>query len=95
MTNEKRAFSGLANAVILQAVKDYKAAGKKEHKEGKSKETDAVKREVENFFTSALFNVYSELNGKLLFEKVKHEVEHPKPKKKRTPRAKKTEATHL
>lgn len=50
----------LADAVIMQAVQDYR-----------NSESQAVRDEVKRFFLSEIFCIYSSLDGKLLLEKIR------------------------
>ena len=56
----------LANAIILQAVKDYRAARKK----GNLRKINEIRR----FFRSEYFSVLSDLDGKVLIQKLDEEV---------------------
>ena len=56
----------LADAIILQAVKDYRTALK--HDERRRK------REIEQFFRSGWFRLLTELNGEVLIRKLRAEV---------------------
>ena len=53
----------LANAIIIQAVKDYRRT-----------KNPADRKELENFFRSEWFSVLSNLNGEVLLEQLQKEA---------------------
>ena len=59
-------YQELANAIILQAVSDYRKALKCDAR--------GVKRECVRFFRSEWFNSLTNLNGEMLIQKLKAEV---------------------
>lgn len=63
----RKNYENLANAIILQAVKDYRASWKK----GRS--GAAVRREIEKFFRSDMFSNITEVNPDYLITKLKEE----------------------
>ena len=64
----------LANAIIEQAVKDYRLALKR-YKLDPEKEKNANEvAELECFFTSAWFEQLSDLNGKSIMEMVREMI---------------------
>lgn len=60
-------YKELANAVVLQAVRDYRAA--------LSKDNIYRVRALEKFFRSDWFKVLCELNGEMIIEKIKENME--------------------
>ena len=60
------AYENLANAIILQAVKDYRRV---RH----LAEDNPVKREVKQFFCSEWFGTLTNLDPKLLLQKIEEE----------------------
>lgn len=56
----------LAEAIILQAVKDYRKALKYDNRR--------CKREVERFFRSEYFSVLTTIPGEILIQKLRAEV---------------------
>jgi hypothetical protein len=68
------AFGKLANAIILQAVKDYRFALKRLAKYPRNDSARYTKREIERFFHSGLFNVLTSLNPDLLIQQLQEEV---------------------
>ena len=75
-------YENLANAIILQAARDYKAALRKEHKALRMEDSDKKNlmlynaqntiQEVTTFFNSAWFEVLSDLNGPELLKKIRY-----------------------
>jgi len=68
------AFEKLANAIILQAVKDYRFALKRLAKHPRNGSALYTKREVECFFHSGLSNVLTSLNPDMLIQQLQEEV---------------------
>lgn len=74
MGRDMNCWQELANAVVLQAAKDYREALcrlKKHPDDGYSIKT---KKECEKFFLSQRFDVFTDLDGKALMEKIRKEV---------------------
>ena len=67
MVHGLNGYRGLADAIILQAVDDYRKALR-----GKNKER---KCEIESFFRSKWFTVLSEANPETIIYKLKREAE--------------------
>lgn len=64
-------YYNLANAIVVQAVKDYRKALKRYNQDPlKDKNANEV-AELECFFTSEWFEQLSDLNGKSIMEKVR------------------------
>ena len=59
-------YKELANAIILQAVKDYRKALKHDER--------GRKREIERFFRSEYFTVLTNISGEMLIRKLISEV---------------------
>lgn len=68
-------YEALANAVVLQAVKDWRDSAKKVSRGRRNINAQAMKDECERFFTSSYFNTFTELDGHMLLMKLKQEVE--------------------
>ena len=67
----------LANAVVYKAVKDWKLAVKRIKKSRKPSKADIItKEECEEFFLSDRFKLFTELDGKLLLDKLKKKYEY-------------------
>ena len=62
-------YEALGNAVVLQAVKDYRDAV---HKLSRGKK-NSTKQECERFFKSPYFNVFTQLDGKALLSQLEKE----------------------
>ena len=59
-------YKELANAIILQAAKDYRKALKHDER--------GRKREIERFFRSEYFTVLTNVSGEMLIRKLRAEV---------------------
>lgn len=59
-------YKELAEAIILQAVKDYRKALKHDER--------GRKREIERFFKSEYFTVLTNISGEMLIRKLRAEV---------------------
>lgn len=59
-------YEKLAEAIILQAVKDYRKALKHDER--------GRKREIESFFRSEYFTVLTNISGEMLIRKLRAEV---------------------
>ena len=67
-------YQALANAVILQAAKDYRDALERLRYSPDDKSAKHDKLSIERFFRSDWFCILSNLNGELLLKKLKEEV---------------------
>lgn len=68
-------YTGLANAIILQAVKDYRSALKKMSRARNNKDAKNMKEEVERFFRSGWFGMLTQIDPEMLIRKLQEEVE--------------------
>ena len=68
-------YEELANAVILQAVKDYRDAAGKLSRGKTNIMAEQRKTECETFFKSQYFNVFTDLDGNALLSQLEKEVE--------------------
>ena len=68
-------YEALGNAVVLQAVKDYREAVKKLSRGRVNHAAEATKKECERFFQSGYFNVFTALDGKALLSQLEREVQ--------------------
>lgn len=68
-------YEALANAVVLQAVKDWRESAAKLSRGRNNINAQAMKDECERFFLSPYFNLFTELDGEMLLTKLKSEVE--------------------
>ena len=67
-------YKELANAIIVQAVKDYRDAVERLRYTPDDKSAQHDKRSIERFFRSESFGILTDLNGELLLKKLKEEV---------------------
>jgi hypothetical protein len=68
-------YTRLANAIILQAVKDYRLALRRLKKHPHNRIALSAKRSVERFFRSDWFEVLSSIDPEMLIRNLKAEVE--------------------
>lgn len=68
-------YEALGNAVVLQAVKDYRDAVKKLSHGRKNTAAEDTKKECERFFKSSHFNIFTSLDGKVLLSQLEKEVQ--------------------
>ena len=66
-------YKELANAIILQGVKDYREAGKKLKKRPKNGNIKPMVKDCERFFCSEWFGALSNLDGRALLKRLKEE----------------------
>ena len=69
-------YQALGNAVVLQAVKDYRDAVKKLSRGKKNSSAEATKAECERFFKSGHFNIFTSLDGVALLSQLEKEAEY-------------------
>ncbi len=67
-------YERLANAIVLQAVKDYRLALKRLAKHPPNREALYTKKEVEEFFRSGFYETLTTVDGELLIQKLNEEV---------------------
>ena len=68
------AYEKLANAIILQAVKDYMGALRILKKHPESISAKSIKDEVERFFRSGWYQVLTEVDGEMLIRRLQEEA---------------------
>ena len=68
-------YENLANAIILQAVKDYRVALKCLKVNPRNKTALADKEEIERFFRSGWFSVLTRVDGEMLIRSLQMEVD--------------------
>lgn len=66
-------WESLANAIILQAVKDYREARKKHRKRPKNKDAKLMIADCEAFLRSDWFKALTELDGEMLLRELQEE----------------------
>ena len=67
-------WEALANAIILQAVEDYRKCRRKVRRKPGQVEAQKMIREVEAFFRSQWFKQLTEADGNMILEGLKREV---------------------
>ena len=63
-------YEKLANAIIMQAVKDYRAAKKKLKKQPTNKDAELMVLDTEKFFRSDWFTALTNVDGRVLLRKL-------------------------
>ena len=66
-------YENFAQAVILQAVKDYRTARRKLKHHPKNKEAKLMIEDCERFFRSDWFGVLTSVDGQMLLKKLQEE----------------------
>lgn len=66
-------WENLANAIILQAVKDYREARKKHKKRPKNEDAKLMIADYETFFCSDWFAALTNIDGETLLRKLQEE----------------------
>lgn len=74
MIMTENGIENLAHAIILQAVKDYRKALKILKRQPRHKESKEMVADCEGFFLSKWFTTLTNIDGKVLMEKLKKEV---------------------
>ena len=67
-------YTRLANAIIVQAAKDYAKALRRLKKFPHDKDAESVRKDCERFFRSGWFQTLTSLDGEMLIEKLHREV---------------------
>ena len=67
-------YEVLGNAVVLQAVKDYRDTVHKLSRGKRNTIAKSMKQECERFFKSPYFNIFTQLDGKALLSQLEKEV---------------------
>ena len=65
-------YENLANAIILQAVKDYRMVLKAN---SRNRTAQADKAEIERFFRSQWYSALTDVNGEMLIRSLQKEVD--------------------
>lgn len=68
-------YENLANAIILQAVKDYRMALKSLKANPRNRTAMADKDKIERFFRSDWFSVLTSVDGEMLIRSLQMEVD--------------------
>ncbi len=69
----KESYENLANAIILQAVKDYRIARKRAKHRPVKKEVKDMTQKCETFFLSGWFEMLTSIDGGMLLTKLQEE----------------------
>ena len=67
-------FKNLANAIVIQAVKDYRKILKMCIRYPDDAEWHREKEDLEQFFKSKWYSILTELDGEWLIEKIREDV---------------------
>ena len=67
-------YERLANAIILQAVSDYKVALKKIKAHPKNREAISEALEIEKFFRSGWYGILTDVDGEYLIRRLQDEI---------------------
>lgn len=68
-------YEKLANAIVLQAAKDYRTALKRVARRPKDRDGLATKNECERFFRSSWFGILTGIDPEMLMRKLQMEVQ--------------------
>ena len=68
-------YENLANAIILQAVKDYRMALKSLTANSRNRAAQADKDEIERFFRSQWYSALTDVKGEMLIRSLQKEVD--------------------
>lgn len=71
-------YEKLANAIVLQAVSDYRAALKKVKKNPKNRDAIDEVLQIEKFFRSEWYQTLTSVDGEYLIDRIRKEVSETK-----------------
>lgn len=71
-------YEKLANAIVLQAVSDYRAALKKVKKNPKNRDAIGGALQIEKFFRSEWYQVLTSVDGEYLINRLRKEASETK-----------------
>ena len=74
INHTENGYSQLANAIVLQAVKDYRNALERLIKHPHNSMALSAKQEVERFFHSNWFTILTNIDPEMLIQKLNAEV---------------------
>ncbi len=74
MNKSKNVYEDFANAVIMQAVKDWRDSARKLKRGRKNLNAEQMKAECEEFFKSPQFSIFTAVDGKMILAKLESEV---------------------
>lgn len=78
MYTRRDEWSDLAEAIILKAVDDYRHTSKRLLAKPNDDRLQMRKAEIERFFLSSWFQVLTDLDGKMLLQKLQAEIQQRK-----------------
>ena len=67
-------YERLANAIVLQAVSDYRSALKKIKAHPKNREAISEALEIEKFFRSGWYSILTDVDGEYLIRRLQDEI---------------------
>ncbi len=67
-------YEQLANAIVLQAVKDYRVALKRLKKHPNNKDAAIERDSIERFFRSGYFGILTDIDPEYLIDRLNEEV---------------------
>lgn len=67
-------YERLANAIVLQAVSDYRVALKKIKAHPKNREAISEALEIEKFFRSGWYSILTDVDGEYLIRRLQEEI---------------------
>ena len=67
-------YERLANAIVLQAVSDYRVALKKIKAHPKNREAISEALEIEKFFRSSWYSILTDVDGEYLIRRLQDEI---------------------
>jgi len=70
-------YESLANAIIVQAVKDYRKALQRLDRHPEKNDYKAEVNSLERFFCSDWYQMLTDLDGTILMRKIREELEVP------------------
>ena len=70
---EMSPYEALANAIILQAVKDYRSSLRKLEKNSRNKDAASTATSIERFLRSRWYSILTDLDGEMLIRRIRDE----------------------
>ena len=67
-------YENLANAIVLQAVKDWREAQRKLKRKPRNENAKLMAEDCEAFFLSEWFSILTNVDGRMLLTKLKEEL---------------------
>ncbi len=68
-------WEALGNAVVLQAAKDYRSALRRLKRFPDNKAAQSAAKECEDFFLGPVIEIYTNLDGKMIMDRIRKEEE--------------------